>query len=74
MISGICKANPMKLCTVIRLHKPCQNTKSKFQKSDLRCSIKLLLKTMGKFEPRETRQIIYHLKRNDENFLKFQFY
>ena len=35
MISGTIKASLMKLCTVIRLLKPCQNTERNFSKSDL---------------------------------------
>ena len=35
MTSGTSEASPMKLCTVIGLLKPCQNTKRNFQKSDL---------------------------------------
>ena len=55
MISGTIQASPMKLCTVIVLLKVYYNTKRNCQK---------------KLDPCKTRQIMYHLKGNDESFFE----
>ena len=68
MISGTIKASPMKLCTVIVLLKAYQNTKRNFKNMTYDVTMTSLLKTMANLDLRETRQIIYHSKGNDESF------
>ena len=68
MTSRTIKANPTKLCTV--LLKADQNTERNFQKYDYDVTMTSLLRTMENSDLPETRQIIYHLKGNDESFPK----
>ena len=70
MISGTIKTGKMKLCTVIVLLKAYQNAKRNFQNMIYDVTMTSLLKTMAKFGPPQTRQIIYHSKGNDESFPK----
>ena len=70
MISGTIKANRMKLCTVIVLLKVYQNTKRNFQNMPYDVTMTSLLKLWQNSDLRETRQIIYHSKGNDESFSK----
>ena len=62
MISGTIKASPMKLCTVIVLLKPYQNTKRNFQNMTYDVTMTSLLKTMAKFGP----------PRNQTNYISFE--
>ena len=71
MISGTIKASPMKLCTVIVLLKAYQNTKIVFFRNmTYDVTMASLLKQWQNSDLRETRQIIYHSKGNDESFTK----
>ena len=70
MISGTIKANPMELCTVIVLLKAYQNTKKIFKNMTYEVIMTSLLKQWENSDLRETRQMIYYSKRNDESFPK----
>ena len=65
-ISGTVKASLMKFYTVIVLLKAYQNTKRNFQNIAYDVTITSLLKQWENLDLRETRQIIYHSKGNDE--------
>ena len=62
------KASEVKLCTVIVLLKTFQNTKKKNLTYDV--TMMPLLKQLENSDLRETGQIIYHSKSNDESFPK----
>ena len=70
MISGTIKASPMKLCTIIVLLNAYQNTKRNFQNMTYDVTMTSLLKQWQNSDLRETRQIIYYSKGNDDNFPK----
>ena len=70
MISGTSKASQMKYCTVIVLLNTHQNTKRNFKNMTYDVTMTSLLKQWENSDLRETRQIIYHSKCNDESFLK----
>ena len=70
MISGIIKASPMKLCTVIAILKAYQNTKINFKNMRYDVTMTSLIKQWENSDLRETRQIIYHSKGIDETFPK----
>ena len=60
----------MKLCTVIVLPKASRIQKEKFRNFTYDVTMTSLLKQWEHSDLRETRQIIYHLKGNDESFPK----
>ena len=60
----------MKLCTVIVLLKSYQITKENFKNLTYDVTMTSLLKQWENSDLRETRQIIYHSKGNDESFPK----
>ena len=70
MISGTITARPMKFSTVIVLLKTYQNTKEIFKNMTYDVTMTSLLKQWQNLDLRETRQIIYHSKGNDESFPK----
>ena len=71
MISGTIKASQMKLYTVIVLLKAYQNTKRNFQNMTYDVTMtRHYFKQWQNSDLRETRQIIYHSKGNDESFPK----
>ena len=74
MTSGTIKASPIRLCTVIVLLKAYQNTKRNFQNMTYDVTMTSLLKPWQNSDLRETRQIIYHSKGNDESFPKMYFF
>ena len=70
MITGTIQASPMKCCPAVVLLKPTRIQKeiSKNLTSDV--TVTSFLKQWEDLDLRETRQVIYHLKGNDESFLK----
>ena len=73
MISAIIQASPMKLCRVMILIKAYQNTKEIFRSLAFDITTASLLKQWENLDLREIRQIIYHLKGNDESFPRTYF-
>ena len=76
MISETIQGSQIKLCTVITtILKAYQNTKRKFQKSDLWRHNDIITKTIGKLGPLRNHAMIhhFHLEGNDESFRKYVF-
>ena len=69
MFSGTINASHMKLYTVIVLLKTFQNTK-KLRNLTYGLTMTSLLKQWGNSDLRETGEMIYHSKDNDESFRK----